>query len=294
MWEGGRTIADRRDTNAIASSLDKDTCFPLASLEQPLSQAALPSSPPTCRKIRPACEFGKNESSQCVDCAFLDERQFESTLEAEFLQHCRTIRKFVEQSANELFSSHMASMLLTAGARIVDCDDRGESFLRTKGLLYLFHNQLHCSDQHQDIKMQDAIRETAHTGRVITLLLNPINNLQQRYSLALVRLNCQKQRSESSTVAGVGNVLCLIAPLDRRRFATVRQLMDLFGLSAAEGRLARALCHGESLEKYASDQGLKLPTVKTQLRSVFAKTGTDRQAALVRLLSGIPVVREQT
>lgn len=142
--------------------------------------------------------------------------------------------------------------------------------------------------------MQDAIRETAHTGRVITLLLNPINNQQQRYSLALVRLNCQKQQSGSSTEASVGNVLCLIGPLDRRRFATGHQLMDLFGLSAAEARLARALCHGDSLEEYASDQGLKMPTVKTQLRSVFAKTGTDRQSALVRLLSGIPVVREQT
>lgn len=200
----------------------------------------------------------------------------------------------MEQSANELFSSHVASLLLTAGARIVDCDDRGESFLCATGLLFLAHNQLHCSDQHQDKKMQDAIREAAHTGRVITLLLNPINSQQQRYSLALVRLNCQKQKSGSSTVASVGNVLCLIAPLDHRRFATVRQLMDLFGLSAAEARLARALCHGDSLEEYARDQGLKMPTVKTQLRSVFAKTGTDRQSALVRLLSGIPVVREQT
>ncbi len=141
--------------------------------------------------------------------------------------------------------------------------------------------------------MHDAIRETAHTGRVINLLLHPINYQQQRYSLALVRLNCQKQKLGSSNVAVVGDVLCLIAPLDRRRFATVRQLMDLFGLSAAEARLARAICHGDSLEEYASDLGLKMPTVKTQLRSIFTKTDTDRQAALVRLLSGIPVVREQ-
>ena len=91
----------------------------------------------------------------------------------------------------------------------------------------------------------------------------------------------------------IENVLCLVAPLDRRRFATVRQLMALFNLSAAEARLARALCHGDSLDEYATDQGLKLPTVKTQLRSVFAKTGTERQASLIRLLSGIPVVRDE-
>jgi DNA-binding CsgD family transcriptional regulator len=71
-----------------------------------------------------------------------------------------------------------------------------------------------------------------------------------------------------------------------------RQLMDFFGLSAAEARLARAICHGDSVEEYATDQGLRLPTVRTQLSSIFHKTGTERQATLVRLIAGIPVVRD--
>ena len=33
-------------------------------------------------------------------------------------------------------------------------------------------------------------------------------------------------------------------------------------------------------------------TVKSQLRSTFEKTGTNRQSALVRLIVGIPAVRE--
>jgi len=68
--------------------------------------------------------------------------------------------------------------------------------------------------------------------------------------------------------------------------------MDFFGLSAAEARLARAICHGDSVEEYARDQGLCLSTVRTQLSSVFNKTGTERQAMLVRLIAGIPVVRD--
>ena len=68
--------------------------------------------------------------------------------------------------------------------------------------------------------------------------------------------------------------------------------MDFFGLSGAEARLARAICHGDSVEEYARDQGLRLPTVRTQLSSIFNKTGTLRQAALVRLIAGIPVVRD--
>ncbi len=87
-------------------------------------------------------------------------------------------------------------------------------------------------------------------------------------------------------------MLCLVAPLDHRRTATVHQLMKLFGLSAAEARLARALASGETLEAYARENALKMPTVKTQLQATFAKTGTDRQAALVRLIMGIPAVRD--
>ncbi len=244
-----------------------------------------------CRRIRPNCRFGTYGEQQCIDCAFLEEKQFGSNLETEFLKHCRGIRQFIEQTASEFFSSHVASILLTPSARILDCDQRGQSMLRTGGLLSVLHNRLHCNYQNQDAKVHDAITETAKTGRATTLLLNPLDRPLQRYSLVFVRVSKRIPSSESTTEISPSNVLCLVAPLDRRRIATANQLMDLFGLSAAEARLARALCHGDSLEEYATDQGLKLPTVKTQLRSIFSKTGTERQSSLVRVISGVPVVR---
>ena len=205
---------------------------------------------PLCRQIRLDCLFGvQHGDPRCIDCAFLDKR---------------TIREFVEKTANELFSSHVASILLTPGACVLDCDQRGLSFLKTGGLLSILHNRLRCCDHVQDNKVQEAIKETAESGHATTILLTPLDCPQQRYSLAFIRL-------DKGTQNLIENVLCLVATLDRRRFATVRQLMALFNLSAAEARLARALCHGDSLDENATDTGLKLPTVKTQLRSVFAK-----------------------
>ena len=227
-----------------------------------------------------------------MDCAFLEEKQFGSNLETEFLKHCRGIRQFIEETASELFSLHVASILLTPSARILDCDQRGQSFLRRGSLFSVLHNKLCCNDQNQNAKVRNAISETSKTGRATTLLLTPLDSPRQRYSLALVRLSNRSTCSGSPTEISQGNVLCLVTPLDRRRIATANQLMDLFGLSAAEARLARALCHGDSLEEYATDQELKLPTVKTQLRSIFAKTGTERQSSLVRVLLGVPVVRD--
>jgi DNA-binding CsgD family transcriptional regulator len=61
-------------------------------------------------------------------------------------------------------------------------------------------------------------------------------------------------------------------------------LARLYGLSAAEARLAAALVGGKSLNGYAEARGVSRNTVRTQLKQVLAKTGVRRQAELVKLL----------
>lgn len=61
-------------------------------------------------------------------------------------------------------------------------------------------------------------------------------------------------------------------------------LERLYGLTAAEARLARVVASGRSLHEAADALGITLNTARWTLKNVFAKTDTDRQAALVRLL----------
>jgi DNA-binding CsgD family transcriptional regulator len=79
---------------------------------------------------------------------------------------------------------------------------------------------------------------------------------------------------------------------DPERRATVagRQLVELFGLTPAEAQLAVALLAGKRLARIAAERGVQLPTVRNQLRAVLAKTGTGRQAELVRLLASLPAL----
>jgi DNA-binding CsgD family transcriptional regulator len=58
----------------------------------------------------------------------------------------------------------------------------------------------------------------------------------------------------------------------------------LFGLTRAEARVANSLVQGLSPKDIAAASGVALGTVRTQLKSVFAKTRSRRQAELVRLL----------
>ena len=61
-------------------------------------------------------------------------------------------------------------------------------------------------------------------------------------------------------------------------------IKSLFGLTSAEAELALQLINGTSMSEYAKIKGVSNNTLRTQLRSIFDKTGTNRQPDLVSLL----------
>jgi DNA-binding CsgD family transcriptional regulator/PAS domain-containing protein len=68
------------------------------------------------------------------------------------------------------------------------------------------------------------------------------------------------------------------------------RLQHLFGLTSAEAILANAVASGRSLHAHAQERGIAISTVRTQLRSLFAKTETHRQGELVaRLRAGLDI-----
>ncbi len=69
-------------------------------------------------------------------------------------------------------------------------------------------------------------------------------------------------------------------------------LHGLFDLSPAEAKVARALIEGRTVEEIANANALSRETIRAQLKSVLAKTGTRRQAELVGLLTGIQIGRD--
>jgi len=61
-------------------------------------------------------------------------------------------------------------------------------------------------------------------------------------------------------------------------------LQTLYGFTRAEAELASYLINGDSLAMVARQMETRLNTVRSHLKKVFQKTGTRRQAELVRLL----------
>lgn len=71
-------------------------------------------------------------------------------------------------------------------------------------------------------------------------------------------------------------------------------LCRLYGLTSAEARVVKALCEGMTLEAFADESGVKVNTVRHQLKQIFRKTDTTRQPELIKLvLTGPAAIRGQ-
>jgi DNA-binding CsgD family transcriptional regulator len=84
--------------------------------------------------------------------------------------------------------------------------------------------------------------------------------------------------------------LARVAIFIRDLQAAVPSTSDLqacFGLTEAEARLARILAQGHSLVEAAAQSGISIHTARAHLKQIFGKTGTHRQADLIRMLEGL-------
>ena len=140
-----------------------------------------------------------------------------------------------------------------------------------------------------------------------------VHALREQLMEAIQRACASEQRTSAVCVPEPGTspdlwprmvVVPVVAtgPMDERRAAiwilnTEPQLPDedllaaLFRLSRAEARLAIGLLKGLSAAECAAHSGVGVATIRSQLHSIFSKTGVRRQAQLVALLSRVPVLR---
>ena len=99
-------------------------------------------------------------------------------------------------------------------------------------------------------------------------------------------------QSFADDVNGVGTggapnalALVIIRPLDKKLSPPAGMLCDFFGLSRAEAEVATALSGGASAEDVASQRGVSLVTVRSQIRSILAKSACENLRDLERTMA---------
>lgn len=185
--------------------------------------------------------------------------------------------------------SNLATMAISATGKLLWCNRQGRALLQASKGLYERHGCLHAQNPERDPILQQALRSAIATGRPANINLG-MPDAGAHCCLTLMRL--AHGVPDAIFPEPRAALLVVVSTNDWRRLASVRQLIQLLGLTPAEARLARALAGGESLDSHAEAEGVKKTTVRTQLRCAFAKTATTNQKDLVRLVLGIHPVRE--
>lgn len=85
--------------------------------------------------------------------------------------------------------------------------------------------------------------------------------------------------------------IMVIMPMPGPSAPQASVLQALFDLTPSEARIASALVDGRSIDAIGKDFGIARETVRTHLRSIFAKSGVSKQSSLVRLLVGVTLPR---
>jgi DNA-binding CsgD family transcriptional regulator len=107
----------------------------------------------------------------------------------------------------------------------------------------------------------------------------------QKRPLQIVAVPCQP---ETLAMPRKAVALVFITDPDEKPPARPETLRLLFGLTRAEIKLALVLLDGKSLSEAAELNEVGRETVRSQLKSIFLKTGTRRQSELIGLLTRLP------
>lgn len=137
----------------------------------------------------------------------------------------------------------------------------------------------HANDGH---RLKNAIADTCANGAGRVVVLGSETGGQPLVVLALP--------FHDETEGERGRALVLVRSGKGMSEILINSLRQLFRLSPAEASIAVALGTGLDLNELARQRSVKLNTLRSQVASIMAKTGTRRQAQLVALVARIDSV----
>jgi len=203
------------------------------------------------------------------------------------------VGKILSQSA--LRTQAFNEILLERGGAIAFIDLRGnivetspkfDAVVRNAGLLATQGRKL-VAARHADRAKVAAL--IASAIRTKSDLAPPFSVLLPRDGRQGIVLRAIPIRSRDSLL-GVLSPAAMIAisDLDEPNSAKCDEVARLFGLTKREADVAGLLIEGYSVEQIASKLELSVYTTRQHLQGVFRKTGAQRQADVIRIVSNLP------
>lgn len=183
-----------------------------------------------------------------------------------------------------LESMDQAIVVLNPANEVVFCNRSAEALFKAQRILRVSGRRIESASFWNDT-LSGAIGRVRESGKPESV---PVGAGVQTHYLTVLTL--PRALGGRGLALASADIMILVTEAERSAAVSERQLSQLFGLTAAEARLAHGLARGLSLEEYANAGNVTVTTVRNQLRAVLGKTGYRRQQDLVRALAVLPAI----
>ena len=202
------------------------------------------------------------------------------------LQRALRIREHLTQAAvqqrvsvDTLDRCDAAALLVTADGRIIHANRLAEALLADGSALCQRKGRLVGVHETENALLAALIREATRIASVRIadgiMTLRRVDRQPLTVLVAPFRMNMTGHPA-------AGAIVFVRDP--NRSISAIATLRALFQLTPTEARIAQALANGRTIAEIASAHRATLQTVRKQMKIIFAKTGTNRQAQCVAVI----------
>jgi DNA-binding CsgD family transcriptional regulator len=199
--------------------------------------------------------------------------------------HSRLYTIEVEQAlyASTFDRMQVGTVILDEAGKLLTTNQAATAIFTKRESMWLNNGTLHARQKNVAQELRAAITAAlaTSTDSVVIKALSIQRSAPHAPLKVLIKNIPPSQRVEGSHRPAV---VIYIRDPERVVVPSVDTLRMLFHFTPAEAVFARMLAEGLSLDEAGQQLGISKNTSKSRLRSMFAKTGTTRQAALVRIL----------
>jgi DNA-binding CsgD family transcriptional regulator/PAS domain-containing protein len=181
----------------------------------------------------------------------------------------------------------LATLILDSTGRVIHANAMARDLLSGADRMQLAGDRLAFSEPADARRFREATERAIDARRAVQPAIVEALRVRRtsgpgQFSV-IVRPASARLGAEEPTLSSAVAVF-ISAETDRAQTPPVETVRKLFDLTRKEAELAMCLTNGRSLREAAADLGITLNTARAHLRSIFAKTGIDRQARLVRAI----------
>jgi len=191
-----------------------------------------------------------------------------------------------------LSSLAIGAILVSRDCTVRLMNEAAERILREKSGVFVRHGRLSLAKPCLDTQLRAAIAAAARSADGNFEHLGTVIAIQQPNQGSTISLTVAPLKPDAH--AGAPHeplAVVFLAGQEAPPLPLPQLLRKAYGLTSAEARVLLAVVSGARLADHAEQNGVRLETVRSQLKQIFLKTGCSRQSDLVRLVLNNPIIQ---